>query len=94
LEALSERIAQRLSVSSVSNDSVTLVHQTATRCRASLDRALEALVAASNAARINAGDEFVAAELRLALDSLATIIGEVHSDDILGEIFSKFCIGK
>jgi len=94
LEALSERIAQRLSVSSVSNDSVTLVHQTATRCRASLDCALEALVAASNAARISAGDEFVAAELRLALDSLATIIGEVHSDDILGEIFSKFCIGK
>ncbi|NOT68627.1 MAG: tRNA uridine-5-carboxymethylaminomethyl(34) synthesis GTPase MnmE [Methylophilaceae bacterium] len=38
--------------------------------------------------------ELVAEELRLAQESLATITGEFTPDDLLGEIFSKFCIGK
>lgn len=38
--------------------------------------------------------ELVAEELRLAQDSLASITGEFTPDDLLGEIFSKFCIGK
>lgn len=35
-----------------------------------------------------------AEELRLAHQALASIVGEFSSDDLLGEIFSKFCIGK
>lgn len=38
--------------------------------------------------------ELVAEDLRLAQQSLATITGEFTSDDLLGEIFSSFCIGK
>jgi tRNA modification GTPase len=38
--------------------------------------------------------ELLAAELRAALDSLGRILGIVSPDDILGLIFSKFCIGK
>ncbi len=38
--------------------------------------------------------ELVAEELRLAQDHLASITGEFAADDLLGEIFSKFCIGK
>lgn len=38
--------------------------------------------------------ELVAEELRLAQESLASITGEFTPDDLLGEIFSKFCIGK
>ena len=38
--------------------------------------------------------EFLAIELRAALDSLGEITGEVTTEDILGRIFSKFCIGK
>lgn len=38
--------------------------------------------------------ELVAEELRLCQDSLASITGEFTSDDLLGEIFSRFCIGK
>lgn len=38
--------------------------------------------------------ELVAEELRLAQDSLSSITGEFTPDDLLGEIFSKFCIGK
>lgn len=38
--------------------------------------------------------ELVAEELRLAQEHLGEITGAVSSDDLLGEIFSQFCIGK
>ena len=38
--------------------------------------------------------ELCAEELRLAQDDLASITGEFTPDDLLGEIFSRFCIGK
>ena len=38
--------------------------------------------------------ELFAEELRLALQALGEITGEFTSDDLLGEIFSRFCIGK
>jgi len=45
------------------------------------------------ASQINSA-ELVAEELRLAQEELSTITGEFTPDDLLGEIFSKFCIGK
>ncbi|HEY6043613.1 MAG TPA: tRNA uridine-5-carboxymethylaminomethyl(34) synthesis GTPase MnmE [Nitrosospira sp.] len=38
--------------------------------------------------------ELLAEELRLAQRSLSAITGEFTADDLLGEIFSRFCIGK
>jgi len=38
--------------------------------------------------------ELLAEDLRLAQKALARITGEFTSDDLLGEIFSSFCIGK
>ncbi|WP_263064154.1 tRNA uridine-5-carboxymethylaminomethyl(34) synthesis GTPase MnmE [Dickeya dadantii] len=38
--------------------------------------------------------ELLAEELRLAQQSLSEITGEFTSDDLLGRIFSSFCIGK
>ena len=38
--------------------------------------------------------ELFAEELRLAQEALNNITGEFSSDDLLGEIFSRFCIGK
>ncbi len=38
--------------------------------------------------------ELLAEELRLAQQQLSDITGEFSSDDLLGEIFSSFCIGK
>ncbi|MEE3304590.1 MAG: hypothetical protein VX238_00640, partial [Pseudomonadota bacterium] len=38
--------------------------------------------------------ELLAEELRLAHQALCEITGEFTSDDLLGKIFSSFCIGK
>ena len=38
--------------------------------------------------------ELFAEELRLAHDALSTITGAFSADDLLGEIFGRFCIGK
>ncbi|MFC2503771.1 MAG: tRNA uridine-5-carboxymethylaminomethyl(34) synthesis GTPase MnmE [Cardiobacterium sp.] len=38
--------------------------------------------------------ELIAEELRLAHEALGSITGAVSSDDLLGHIFSSFCIGK
>jgi tRNA modification GTPase len=40
------------------------------------------------------GTELIAEELRLAHEALGEITGRTSSDDLLGQIFSRFCIGK
>jgi len=50
--------------------------------------------AAEHAAQSEPMLDMYAEELRLAHRALMTITGEVSSDDLLGEIFSRFCIGK
>jgi tRNA modification GTPase len=57
------------------------------RARAALDRA-QALLQRSRAL------ELAAEELRGAQTALSEITGEITSDDLLGEIFGTFCIGK
>jgi tRNA modification GTPase len=62
------------------------------------ERHLRALAEArrhlESAARQEAQWEFFAEELRLAQDALGTITGRVGADDLLGEIFARFCLGK
>jgi tRNA modification GTPase len=57
-------------------------------------RALELARAHLQAAGEQRAWEFFAEELRLAQDALASITGEFSSDDLLGAIFTRFCIGK
>ena len=62
------------------------------------ERHLQALRAAlahiGTAASQSAALELFAEELRLAQDVLGEITGEFSADDLLGVIFSRFCIGK
>ena len=58
-------------------------------------RALEAARERLDAARLRADAlELFAEDLRLAQVALSSITGEFTADDLLAEIFSRFCIGK
>ena len=51
-------------------------------------------LAAEHAAQADAALDLFAEELRLAHQALQRITGAFSADDLLGEIFSRFCIGK
>jgi len=57
------------------------------KAKDSLDNAINSLIASLS-------NEFISFEIRNGVVALSEIIGEVTSDDILNNIFSKFCIGK
>lgn len=59
-----------------------------------LKKAKEHLINAKKSISDKLTGEFIAVDLRNAENSLSEIIGKVTTDDILNNIFSKFCIGK
>ncbi len=67
---------------------------TSMRHRDSLISANNFLLLAQNSLLSGKSNEFIAVDIRSALNSLGEIIGIVTSEDILNGVFSKFCIGK
>jgi tRNA modification GTPase len=59
-----------------------------------LSRAKVFLVNVLESLEKNLSGEFISVDLRNAEQSLAEIVGAITSEDILNNIFSKFCIGK
>lgn len=59
-----------------------------------LSRAHTSLQGAISALDIGVSEELLAEDIRGAITSLAEITGKITSDDILKNVFSRFCIGK
>lgn len=59
-----------------------------------LEEAMQCLRRGQHQLQLTRTGELLAEDLRLAHQSLAEITGEFTSDDLLGVIFSHFCIGK
>ena len=59
-----------------------------------LRRAVGHLHEAQETIRVNVGLDFVSIDLRAALECLSELTGESVGEDVLNEIFSKFCVGK
>jgi len=91
VENLKERLLQALGWEKHS-DNVILARQ---RHLNSLNLALDHIDQAKSYLSLgNASLELFAEELRLAQDKLGEITGKLLPDDLLGKIFSSFCIGK
>ena len=61
---------------------------------AALDAARRALDDAAATLLASGAGDLVAEDLRRAQEALGTIVGEITPDELLGEIFAGFCIGK
>lgn len=81
-----------VSSTNVTSASGTLV--TNARHAAALREAAASLSAVSDGLDTGRPSDLLAEDLRAALASLGAITGEITNDEVLGEIFSKFCIGK
>jgi len=64
------------------------------RHQACLKSAAEFCDATRKAVTDRISAEFIAVELRAALDAVGDVVGRVDSEELLGRIFSTFCIGK
>lgn len=87
-EFLFRRITEGTTLSSASLVAINARHQHClNRARVDLMKARELMMAGES-------PEFVAVDLRAALESVGDVIGRTDIEEILGEIFSQFCIGK
>jgi tRNA modification GTPase len=59
-----------------------------------LHKTAESLEKAKWGLDTNVTGDFVAMDIRQAMFELGTITGDISTEDLLGNIFSKFCIGK
>lgn len=64
------------------------------RHKIALEKSIESLTTAMTTLDNKISYEFVTLDIKNAIHSLAEIVGEVSSDDVLNNIFSNFCIGK
>ncbi|MEE8149282.1 MAG: tRNA uridine-5-carboxymethylaminomethyl(34) synthesis GTPase MnmE [candidate division Zixibacteria bacterium] len=67
---------------------------TSARHMQKLNSALDEISQAKSKLAENQSPELTALDLRQAANELAEITGRIYNEDILGQIFSKFCIGK
>ncbi|WP_291723949.1 tRNA uridine-5-carboxymethylaminomethyl(34) synthesis GTPase MnmE [Bernardetia sp.] len=91
IEKLKSKILEAIQADDF-NAGDTLV--TNTRHYESLRGAKLALVDVLNALEMGLTGDLLSLDLRTALEHLGSITGEVSNDEILGNIFGKFCIGK
>lgn len=64
------------------------------RHAAALQKALESLERVNEGLQNGLSGDLLALDIRQALRHLASILGEIDTEEILGHIFSSFCIGK
>lgn len=90
IHLLAETLVSKVKEKSISSDIIV----SNSRHYDALMNALDSLVQVENALSKNIPTDLVAIDIRQALHHLGTITGEITTDEVLGSIFSKFCIGK
>ena len=91
LDALKALLVESQKDTTVDSDTVLITNA---RHHSALLATAESLTRVKDGLRNGIPSDLVAQDLRDALYHLGTITGEISSDEILGNIFSHFCIGK
>lgn len=91
IDKLKSKLAEYGSIAT-KNDAMVMV--TNTRHLEALKKTLESLNNVKKALALGIPTDLVAQDLREAIYHLGTITGEISTDEVLGNIFRNFCIGK
>jgi tRNA modification GTPase len=90
MELLKQRLVVAVRKDEIKNDIII----TNLRHYEALKHTADTLQQVLNGIDMRISGELLALDIRKALFHLAEITGEVTTDDLLANIFSKFCIGK
>lgn len=90
MQALLDRVRDAAAQSLVSGESSMVTRE---RHKAALGETVAALRRVLDA-DADRGTELIAEDIRIAADQLGRISGRIEVEEILGEIFGRFCIGK
>ena len=92
LEKLYNLISKMFSLEEINVDNDVIV--TNLRHKNLISKAIENVKKAKNTVQENMPIDIIAIFIKYILEDLGNITGEVVTDDIINEIFSKFCLGK
>jgi len=92
IEHLKQNLLEKVRGNQLDTANQTIV--TNLRHYQNLQQTYTALDDVLNGINLSITNDFLAADIRRALYSLGEITGEITTDDLLDNIFSKFCIGK
>lgn len=89
-------LKKRLISFATSDRPLEMVAESVTNARHyhAIESAAGFLKEAKQAIHLSVSPDFISADIRRAIDAIGEITGEVTTDEILGHIFSSFCIGK
>lgn len=92
LDRLREAIAEQIGVAGVRVTGEVIV--TNVRHQQALIRARDAVARALESAQAGATEEYLAEDLRETLEALGEIVGATSREEIIAEVFARFCVGK
>ena len=90
-EALKQHLIQAAALPEVSQNDVIVTN---VRHYEALTKAHEAILRVINGLEMNISGDFLSQDIRECMHYLGEITGQISNDEILGNIFGKFCIGK
>ena len=92
IEELYEKISEMFNLNEINLDNNILI--TNVRHKNIISKAIENVKKANEALDMNMPIDIITIYIKDILEDLGEITGEVVTDDIINEIFSKFCLGK
>lgn len=91
IEELQNTILKLVNIGALSNNETIVTNS---RHYDALLKALEEIIKVQQGIDSNLSGDLLAIDLRQALHHLGEITGSVSNDELLGNIFANFCIGK
>lgn len=92
IEELYEKISEMFNLNEINLDNDILI--TNIRHKNIISKAIENVKKANEALNVNMPIDIITIYIKEILEDLGEITGEIVTDDIINEIFSKFCLGK